>query len=98
MVGCLVAEVAGDPLVEGVEQEDDDQPEDDLGGDAFLLDDLFVGFAFEGCQGIVHGWLDAGMAMRGIVFACWQRVVVGLRWVRGIAYAYTGRQRCWCGV
>jgi hypothetical protein len=38
----LVTGVAGEGFVEGVEQNDGDDPEDDLGGDAFLLGYLFV--------------------------------------------------------
>ena len=59
-----MAEVSGEGQIEGVERDCDEEPEDDLGGDGLLLDDLFVQIAlvFEGSEGIVHGGLDAGMA------------------------------------
>jgi hypothetical protein len=41
VVAGLVAEMA-DCQIEGVEKADDDQPEDDLGGNALLFDDFFV--------------------------------------------------------
>jgi hypothetical protein len=34
--------VAGEGLIEGVEKNEGEHPEDNLGGNAFLFDDLFV--------------------------------------------------------
>jgi len=63
----LMAEVSGEGQIEGIKRDYDEEPEDDLGGDGLLLDDLFVQIAlvFEGSEGIAHGGLDAGMAGGG---------------------------------
>jgi hypothetical protein len=37
-----MAGATGEGFIEGVEKNDGENPEDDLGGNAFLLDDLFV--------------------------------------------------------
>jgi len=41
-----MAGMAGEGFVEGVEKEDGENPEDDLGGNALLFDDLFVEVLF----------------------------------------------------
>jgi hypothetical protein len=39
---ALAVGMSGESYVEEIKQADDDDPEYDLGGNAFLLDDLFV--------------------------------------------------------
>jgi hypothetical protein len=68
----LVDEVARERFVEGVEQSEDDNPEDDLCGNAFAADDFFVeGFVLlahaeapDGAEVMVAELLDADSRKR----------------------------------
>jgi hypothetical protein len=57
-----VAGVAGEGFVEGVKKDECEDPEDDLGGNAFLFDDFFVEvlFAHVGDTPLLMGWMQAG--------------------------------------